>query len=98
MPTLSDNLTESQKMVVIQNSVLEQQAKLDRHHKLLIEGNGELPLLERVRNLESFVGGLKFWLRTLSVALVLQTVTFATAAVVYFIRLYPLLEKISNQP
>lgn len=95
---LADNLTDSQRLLVIQNSVLEQQTKLDRHHKMLIEGNGELPLVERVRNLEAFVGGLKFWLRTLSVALVLQTLTFGISALIYFIRLYPLLEKISNQP
>lgn len=96
---ISDNLTDSQRIIVIQNSVLEQQTKLDRHHKLIVEGeNGTLPILERVRNLEAFVGGLKFWLRTLSVALVLQTITFGASALIYFIKLYPLLEKISNQP
>ena len=99
MPVIPDSLTESQKLIVIQNAVLEQQGKRDRHHALIVEGiNGERPLMERVRNIEAFIDGIKFWQRTIAVAIVLQTLTFGAAALVYFVKLYPLLEKISNQP
>ena len=93
-----ENLTDSQKIIVIQNSVIEQQNKLDRHHKILVEGNGEPPLMYRVKNIETFVDGIKFWQRTIAVAIVLQTITFGAAAIVYFVRLYPLLERLANNP
>jgi hypothetical protein len=95
---ITDNLTDSQKMIVITNTILEQSSKLDKHHKVLIEGNGEKPLLERMRNVEEFISGIRFWQRTLAVALVLQTLTFGVSALVYFVRLYPLLVKLANQP
>jgi hypothetical protein len=99
MPIVFDDLSDSQRMIVIQNAVLEQQVKLDNHHKILVEGTDkDLPIVERTRNLEGFVAGFKFWQRTIAVALVIQTVTFGTAALVYFAKLYPLLEKIANQP
>lgn len=94
----TSNLTDGQRLLILQQSIIEQGNKLEKHHRVLLEGNGELPLVERIRNLEAFVGGLKFWLRTVSVAIVLQTLTFGIAALVYFIKLYPVLEKIVNQP
>ena len=93
-----ENLTDSQKIIVIQNSVIEQQSKLERHHKILVEGNGEPPLMYRVKNIETFVDGIRFWQRTIAVAIVLQTITFGAAAIVYFVRLYPLLERLANNP
>lgn len=94
-----DKLTESQRMVILQTRVLENDSRLEEHHKILVEGkSSELPLLERVRNLEAFATSIKFWLRTIAVAIVLQTITFGVAAVVYFVRLYPLLEKLTDLP
>ena len=93
-----DNLTDSQKMVVVTSTIIEISEKLNKHHKLLVEGNGDKPLMERMRNVEAFVDGVKFWQRTLAVALVLQTLTFGITAIVYFVRLYPVLQKIANQP
>lgn len=95
----TNNLTDGQRLLILQQSIIESSNKLDKHHKILLEGNGELPLVERVRNLETFVASLKFWLRTVSVAIVLQTITFGVAALVYFIKLYPILERIvANNP
>lgn len=95
---LGDNLTDSQKIIVIQNSVIEHEQKLAKYQKILIEGNGERPLVQRMYDVEQFVNAVKFWQRTIAVALVLQTITFGVAAMVYFIRLYPLLERLANQP
>lgn len=92
-----DGLTDSQRIVLLQSKEIEQDDKINKHHKVLLEGNGELPLVERVRNLETFVNSLKFWFRTLAVAIVLQTLTFGIAALVYFIKLYPILERLQLQ-
>ena len=94
LPT--DGLSSDHRLIILQNSIIENTAKLEKHHKILLEGNGELPLVERVRNLEAFVGTLKFWLRTVTVAIVLQTITFGAAAFVYFIKLYPVLERLAK--
>lgn len=99
------NLTDSQKLyqAMIENlmrmnttmsAVVETQKS---HHKMLVEGDGDdLPLPERIRNLENFQKFVQFWFRTIAVALVLQTITFGTAAIVYFIKLSPVLDKLSH--
>lgn len=85
-------------LVSVNTAINTLQEQVGKHHKVLIEGDGQLPLVEVVRNHESFITSTKFWLRTVAVALVLQTITFGTAAVIYFIKLYPVLEKIANNP
>lgn len=93
-----DGLTDSQRIVILQSRMLNNEDKVTKHHKILLEGNGELPLTERVRNLEAFTTSLKFWLRTVAVAIVLQTITFGAAAIIYFVKLYPVLQHLVNQP
>lgn len=94
----TSKLTDAQLLLVLQSRVLGIETKLSKHHEILMEGNGVLPLVEKVRNLENFASNIRFWLRTVAVAIVLQTVTFAVAAVVYFVRLYPILENLAKQP
>lgn len=96
----TSKLSDAQLLLILQSRVLEHESKISRHHKVLIDGEGDrhLPLVERVRNLEAFQGTLRFWLRTVAVAIVLQTITFASAAVIYFIKLYPVLQQIADQP
>lgn len=99
---LEKDLTDTQKLAVnlvsLNTAVNVLQEDSAKYKHILIEGNGELPLMERVRNMEAFITSTKFWLRTIAVAVVLQTITFGTAAIVYFAKLYPLLEKISKLP
>ena len=101
MTIMEPTLTESQKInlniISMNTRVNEHDTDIAKLNKLVITGNGDLPLLERVRNLETFVNTLKFWLRTVAIALVAQTITFGVAALVYFIKLYPLLEKLTKQ-
>lgn len=95
----SDNLTDSQQRLILRTNVIQLNTDMVRVKQTLFDGtSNELPLVERIRNLESYIANLKFWLRTISVALVLQTITFGTAAVVYFIKLYPLLERLAAKP
>lgn len=91
-------LTDSQKLLVLSIGLNNVQNKLDNHDKILITGNGNLPIVERLRNVESFIGSIKYWTRFLVGAILIQTLTFAAAAITYFIRLYPLLVKLSERP
>lgn len=68
------------------------------HHRLLITGNGELSVLERLRREEDFTKGMKYWLRFVGGALILQTLTFFVGIIVALIRFLPILERIAQQP
>lgn len=92
-----DEMTDSQKMLVISLAVNSLQGSVDRHNKILVTGNGEIPLVEQVRNLREFVNGIKFWAKTAAVAILLQTIAFGSAVVVGYIRFLPVLEKLANQ-
>lgn len=92
-----EDMTDSQKMLVISLALNSIQGDVERHNKILVTGNGDLPLTEKVRNLEKFADTIRFWFRTVAVALVLQTITFGITAVWYGIRFYPLLERIASQ-
>lgn len=101
---LSASLTEDQRITlkVIQNltsvntalNLLQNDVHV--HNKILVTGNGEPSLQERIRNLEAYVASQKYWLRMVAGALVLQTITFGTAAIVYFIKLLPILDKLDK--
>ena len=96
-PTFS-TLSESQKLLVLSLGLNDVQNKLAKHDALLVTGNGTLPIVERLRNVEAFVGSVKYWTRFLIGAILIQTITFAAAAITYFIRLYPLLVRLSEKP
>jgi len=105
-PEIAANLTDSQKINIkliqslntVNTALNDLQHDVRIHDKLLVTGNGELPIPERIRNIERFVDTFKFWQRTVAVALILQTVTFGTAAIIYFIKLSPLLDALAKRP
>lgn len=101
---LPETLTDSQKVNIkivqsltsINTALNDVRHTVDIHDRLLLTGNGEQALMERVRNLESFVNGMRYWLKLVAGALILQTITFGAAAVIYFIKLTPILDKLAN--
>ena len=106
-PLLNDvvkNMTDSQKINVeilsnltsINTVINDIQHQQTEHHKLLVEGNGQPSLQERIRSLEAFVSGVRYWSRLVAGAIVLQAITFSLAAIIYFIKLAPILEKLSK--
>lgn len=84
-------------VMAIQSRIGEMEGRHERDHRILVEGNGDLPIVEKVRVLETFRGSVQFWFRTIAVALVIQTITFVTAAAVYFVRLIPVLDALSEK-
>ena len=94
-PSFSD-MSDSQKMLVLSIALTDVQNKVTAHDKLLITGNGVPAIPERIRSVEAYIEGTKYWSRFLVGAILLQTLSFATAAVIYFVKLYPILEKLST--
>lgn len=99
---LEEKMSSEQKILWSINSLWtnysEIKTKIDKDHKILIEGNGELPLVEQVRNLNTFMNGIKYWMKFLIGALIIQTIAFAGTALLYLIKLAPVLEKLANNP
>jgi|ERR1044072_6662143 hypothetical protein len=101
---LANSLTDSQKIniKIIQNLTSLNTALNDTQHdvsvlnKLVVTGNGEPALMERMRSLEAFVNNTKYWLRLVAGAMVLQIITLGLGAVIYFIKLAPLLDKLAK--
>ena len=105
-PENVSNLTDTQKtnIKIIQNITSLNTALNDMRHdvsvhdKILITGNGEPSLQERLRSVESFIDGLKYWNRIISGALILQTLAFFFGTIMAIIRFLPLLERLAKQP
>ena len=105
-PISIPNLTDSQKIFasIIENQVSintvinDLQEMTTKHHKVLIEGNGEIPLVERVRSHELFIGEIRYWSKFLFGALILQTIAFGAGLVIAVVRFLPILEKLAGQP
>lgn len=94
-PSFSD-MSDSQKMLVISIALNDVQNKVNVYEKLLITGNGTPALPERLRNIERYIDGTRYWSRFIAGAILIQTISFGAMAIVYFAKLYPILEKISN--
>ena len=100
------NLTDSQKIfssiienqISINTAVNDLQEMQAKHHKILLEGNGDLPILERLRNIETFINSWKYWSRFIGGAMIIQTVAFAFAVIVALVRFLPLLESLAKKP
>lgn len=68
------------------------------HDKLLLTGNGEPSLMERVRRLEEFENKFEYWAKLIGGALLLNFIAFFVGTMVAIIRFLPVLERIANQP
>lgn len=99
MPTtFNDSLTDSQKMIVLQNRVIEQETEIQTLTKVVLMGNGELPLREQVRNHGKFIEEMRYWTKLVIGLFVAQFVGFTTASVVAYIKFLPVLEQLAATP
>lgn len=109
MPTINTpipNLTDSQKtfqaimenQIIINTAMTELQGKTDKLYKTVFLGNGEIPLVEQVRDHKDFIDNLKYWAKFLIGALIIQTIAFGASVVVAVVRFLPILERIANHP
>jgi len=84
---------------------------IQEHDKILIRGNGEPSLQERMRNIDAYIKEEKatrekreteerenrnFYFRLFVTVAVTNFATLAAAALVWFLKIYPLLQNIEN--
>lgn len=97
---INPSLTESQKInlniITLNTAVNDLQTDVRTLNRIVIEGNGELPLREQVRNHASFIKDMKYWMRFIGGALILQTLAFLAGVAVAVIRFLPVLEKLAS--
>jgi len=107
------NLTETQKVNIeilknitslntalndVQHDTTENRNEINELKKILVEGNGELPIREQVRNHAAFIGEIKYWVKLIVVLFITQFVAFTTASVIAYMKFLPALEAISKNP
>lgn len=104
------NLSDTDRSLIVWQGLTDTWAKLNQaiefqkmieadtkvHEKLLITGNGEPSLMERMRAAEKFIGNFGYWTRFIAGAIVVQTITFMFAIVVALFRFLPVLEKLAS--
>lgn len=105
-PDVLSALPESQKVHIrilqnlsSMNTVINDlQHDVNLHNKILITGNGELPLPERMRNAEAFIRSMRNIGSIIGTALIVQTIAFFTGIIIAIVRFLPLLEELANRP
>lgn len=105
-PDILASLNDSQKthIRILQNItsintvINDLQHDVSTHNKLLVTGNGELPIPERLRNVERFIGTLNYWGKFVGGALIIQTIAFFAGIVIAIVRFLPLLERLASKP
>jgi hypothetical protein len=98
------NLTDSQKLNIqivqslnsMNTAINDVRHDVSVHDKLLISGNGVPSMQERLRDIEKYIEGIKFWSRFIGGAIVLQTLAFFIGIIIAMIRFLPVLEKIAS--
>lgn len=103
-PEMLASLTDTQKinLRIIQNlaslntAINDVRHDVSIHDKLLVTGNGEPSIQERLRNLEQFAEGIRYWSRFLGGAIIIQTIAFGAATIIAIVKVLPLLEKLAN--
>jgi hypothetical protein len=102
MSGMLPSLTESQKInvniITLNTAVNDLQHIQQEHHRILVEGGeGQLPLVEQVRNNTVFIREIKYWTKFVFGALILQTIAFLAGIVLALIRFLPVLESIAKK-
>jgi predicted ATP-dependent Lon-type protease len=93
-----ESLTDSEKLLSLSLTLNQVQSDTARLEKVVLIGNGELPLVEKVRNHETFINNFNYWGKIVAGILVAQFITLIGAGIWSLIKVLPLLEKLANQP
>lgn len=95
LPVNYDDMSESQRRLIMSLALNDLQTKVNHHQELLVTGNGDVSLLERMRNVEKFVTDFRYWSKFLIGALIIQTLAFLGGVIVALVRFLPLLERLA---
>lgn len=100
MGMLQPELTDIQKLFVAMTSMNtamnDLQTTVGHDHKILFEGNGEVPVVQQVRVNTEFIGGIKRFFWIVGGAILVQTVAFGAVAFALFLQVMPILQKLAS--
>jgi predicted ATP-dependent Lon-type protease len=91
-------MTDGEKLLSLSLTLNQVQSDTARLEKVVLIGNGELPLVEKVRNHETFINNFNYWGKIVAGILIAQFITLIGAGIWSLIKVLPLLEKLANQP
>lgn len=99
------NLTDSQKLYTgmvehlmsVSTNLNSLQEDVHELNKVILLGNGDLPLREVVRTHENFINDIKYWIRFVGAAIILQTLIFAIAVATTYVKLSPVIDELTRQ-
>lgn len=100
------NLTESQKLyqrlienlVSVNTGLNDVQNDVAKLNKIVIIGNGEIPLVEQVRGHNKFIEEVRYWTKLVIGLFIAQFVGFTIASLIAYLKFLPVLERIAGQP
>jgi len=93
-PSLTDSQKININVITLNTAINDLQSDVRELNKVVLLGNGELPLREQVRNHAVFIAEIRYWTKFVFGALILQTITFAVGVIIAIIRFLPLLEQL----
>lgn len=97
-PPQFEDMTDSQKMNIVSLAINDLQTKLSIIQTSLYgDGNGKIGALERLRMVEDFISNVKYWIRFMVGAILIQTIAFIITVVVALARIYPILVQLAAQ-
>lgn len=101
MNDLKPEMSDVQKLYIGMNSlnavVNDLAITVNHDHKILVEGNGEPPIIQKVADMKNYLDGVKFWTRAVALALLAQTITFGVATAIAVIQILPVLQELAKQ-
>lgn len=86
------------KLMELMEQQTEMSADVKAHQRLLVTGNGDPSVMERLRNLERIASRVE----RLSNAIILQSIAFVftmlAMGIAFFFKIYPILTRLADQP
>jgi hypothetical protein len=95
---MSKSMTDGEKLLALSLTLNQVQDSTARLTKVVLIGNGELPLVEKVRNHEQFINNFNYWGKIVAGILIAQFLTLIGAGLWTLISVMPILEKLASQP
>lgn len=94
-PTLIDN---DARITVLETQFAAMNEKVDYLNKIIVRGNGKPSLIEEVHTVVQFMNDFrdnyKYWSRWVIAGILANIIGFTSAALLWFIKIAPLLEKL----
>lgn len=96
-PSLSDTQKIRMNIISLNTRVNEHESDIKKLNEVVMLGEGSsLPLREMVRNHDAIINEWRYWIRFFIGLLIAEGVGFVGAVIVFFVKIYPLLNALAN--